>query len=80
MKRLKIVCFFLLFSAFFFLPQIQPVHAEDKPSYVGVRTIYFWRCRVCNPYIDPKKDKIMFFYCSLKVNSESDFNENSFEK
>ncbi len=48
MKRSKMVCFFIIISALLFLPQIRPVHAEDKPSYVGVdvNDVFIWKVTI----------------------------------
>ncbi len=48
MKKSKIVCFLIITSALFFIPQITYARAEEKPSYVGVdvNDVFIWKVTI----------------------------------
>jgi len=48
MKKSKILCFLIITSAIFFIPQITYARAEEKPSYVGVdvNDVFIWKVTI----------------------------------
>jgi len=48
MKKSKILCFVIITSAIFFIPQISYARAEEKPSYVGVdvNDVLIWKVTI----------------------------------